>query len=192
MSSSRDHKEAKLRVADAATGDVREVIEEGVATQYESGQGAANWQYLPATKEVDLVLGTRRLGPSLPVRSDDRQGQESDHKRELCRYAMVKMDDKARVLYFEANGREPGRDPYFTHFYRINFDGTGFALLTPEDGNHQVALRRTEVFCRQLLEAGRSARAVLRDMTGKLVADLEKADVRASRPPAGNRRHRSP
>ena len=49
VSSSRDHKSAKLRIADTETGDVRDVFEERVATQYESGQGETNWRYLPAT-----------------------------------------------------------------------------------------------------------------------------------------------
>ncbi|MEK7854541.1 MAG: DPP IV N-terminal domain-containing protein, partial [Acidobacteriota bacterium] len=52
VSSSRDHKEAKFRIADAATGDIREVFEEKVATQYESGQGEINWRYFPATNEA--------------------------------------------------------------------------------------------------------------------------------------------
>jgi len=51
VSSSRDHKSAKLRIADAATGSVKEVFEEKVATQYESGQGMINWHYLAASNE---------------------------------------------------------------------------------------------------------------------------------------------
>ena len=51
VSSTRDHKQAKLRIANADTGDVRDVYTETVPTQYESGQGAANWHYLPATNE---------------------------------------------------------------------------------------------------------------------------------------------
>ncbi|MDQ2795237.1 MAG: DPP IV N-terminal domain-containing protein, partial [Bacteroidota bacterium] len=43
VSTSRDHKEEKVRVADAATGAVRDVFTETVATQFESGQGAINW-----------------------------------------------------------------------------------------------------------------------------------------------------
>lgn len=42
VSSSRDHKEAKLRIADAATGEIRDVHEEKTATQFESGQGTIN------------------------------------------------------------------------------------------------------------------------------------------------------
>ncbi|RYY14442.1 MAG: S9 family peptidase, partial [Cytophagaceae bacterium] len=44
VSTSRDHKQEKVRVADAATGAVREVFEETVPTQYESGQHAINWR----------------------------------------------------------------------------------------------------------------------------------------------------
>ena len=41
----------EFRVADAATGEVKEIYEEKVATQYESGQGAVNWRFLPGTNE---------------------------------------------------------------------------------------------------------------------------------------------
>ena len=32
----------------------------------------------------------------------------------------------------------PGKDPYFTHYYRINFDGTGLTALTDANANHTV------------------------------------------------------
>ena len=31
-----------------------------------------------------------------------------------------------------------GKDPYFVHYYRVNFDGTGLTALTDADGNHSV------------------------------------------------------
>jgi dipeptidyl aminopeptidase/acylaminoacyl peptidase len=39
VSTSRDHKDEKFRIADAATGAVREVFEEKVGTQYRVGAG---------------------------------------------------------------------------------------------------------------------------------------------------------
>jgi len=51
VSTSRGHKQETFRVADAATGVVRDVIQERVATQYESGQGAANWRTLAGSNE---------------------------------------------------------------------------------------------------------------------------------------------
>ncbi|MEO8174462.1 MAG: DPP IV N-terminal domain-containing protein, partial [Sediminibacterium sp.] len=52
VSSSRDHKQAKLRIADATTGAVREVFEETSPTYFESGRGGINWRYLPNTNEI--------------------------------------------------------------------------------------------------------------------------------------------
>jgi dipeptidyl-peptidase-4 len=52
VSTNRDHRQEKFRIADAATGAVREVFEETVPTQYESGRGAINWRYLPQSGEV--------------------------------------------------------------------------------------------------------------------------------------------
>ena len=49
---------------------------------------------------------------------------------------VLRVDEKARTIYFVGAGKEPGRDPYFRHFYRINLDGSGAKLLTPEDGDH--------------------------------------------------------
>ena len=44
VSTSRDHKQETLRVAGVADGAVRDIMEERSATQYESGQGMANWR----------------------------------------------------------------------------------------------------------------------------------------------------
>src|SRR5262245_18092619 len=51
LSTSRDHKKESLRIADAATGVIREVFEESVPTFFESGNGRINWKYLPASNE---------------------------------------------------------------------------------------------------------------------------------------------
>ena len=38
----------------------------------------------------------------------------------------------------------PGKDPYFIHYYRINFDGTGLTPLTDGDAqSHRRRSRRT-------------------------------------------------
>ncbi len=45
------------------------------------GRARANWRFLPASNEVDLVLRARRLGAAVPLRSADRQAEEPDHDR---------------------------------------------------------------------------------------------------------------
>lgn len=49
-----------------------------------------------------------------------------------------KVDEQNRQIYFSANGMNKGEDPYYIHYYRINFDGTGLTALTPEKANHEV------------------------------------------------------
>ena len=48
------------------------------------------------------------------------------------------VDTAARRIWFVANGRDAGQDPYFLKYHRINFDGTGLVSYTPEDGTHTV------------------------------------------------------
>ncbi|MCU1238938.1 MAG: peptidase dipeptidylpeptidase domain protein [Candidatus Solibacter sp.] len=57
-----------------------------------------------------------------------------------------RVDDDARQIYFEAGGMVPGQDPYFTQYYRINFDGTGLTRFTGADGNHSVAFSANKKF----------------------------------------------
>jgi dipeptidyl aminopeptidase/acylaminoacyl peptidase len=50
----------------------------------------------------------------------------------------LKVDAEKRQIYFQASGMYPGKDPYFIHYYRINFDGTDLTAFTEADGNHAV------------------------------------------------------
>lgn len=51
LSTSRDHKQEWLRIADISSGEVHTVLEESVPTFFESGNGAINWRYLPDSGE---------------------------------------------------------------------------------------------------------------------------------------------
>jgi dipeptidyl aminopeptidase/acylaminoacyl peptidase len=53
--------------------------------------------------------------------------------------SVVQVDEDKRQIWFSASGMYPGKDPYFVHYYRINFDGTGLTALTTADANHTVS-----------------------------------------------------
>jgi dipeptidyl-peptidase-4 len=54
---------------------------------------------------------------------------------------ILAVNEETRTLYYMANGREPGQDPYFAHCYSIHLDGKGEQVsLTPEDGTHSVQI----------------------------------------------------
>jgi dipeptidyl aminopeptidase/acylaminoacyl peptidase len=178
VSSSRDHKHEQLRIADAGTGAVRDVLDETVPTFYESGNGRVNWRVLFGSNEV--VWFSER----------DDWGQLYLHDLETGRLKnqittgegnvtqLLGVDEKNRMLYFLGVGREKGRDPYFSHFYRIGFDGKNLALLTPEDANHEITLSPSgRFFSDSYSRPDVPPVAVLRDADGKTILPLEKADI---------------
>jgi dipeptidyl-peptidase-4 len=178
VSTSRDHKQARLREADAASGAVREITEEAVETQFESGDGKSNWKALYGTNEFlwyseksgygHLYLGDWKTGK---IKSGITTGDW------LVRQ-VVRVDEKARVIYFLGAGREKGRDPYFTHFYKVAFDGKDLALLTPENANHEITMSPSgHYFTDSYSTPDTPPVAVLRDADGKLISTLEKADI---------------
>ena len=178
VSTSRDHKVEKMRIADAATGEVKEVFEEKVNTQYESGQGIINWHYLAASNEILWYSERDDWGHLYLYDANTGQLKSQVTAGKFVVTQLLKVDERNRVLFFEAKGREEGRDPYFTHFYRISFDGKNLKLLTPEHGNHQVELSADgKYFTDSYSKPDVPPVAVLRDMNGKLISTLEKADV---------------
>lgn len=178
VSSSRDHKSAKFRIANVATGDIRDVFEEKVTTQYESGQGAENWKYLPATNEAIWYSERSDWGHLYLYDLATGQVKNQITSGNWVVTRIVNFDEKARTIIFEANGREQGRDPYFSHLYRVDLDGKNLALLTPENANHQVTLSPdAKYFVDNYSTMDRPGASVLRDITGKQIAELEKTDI---------------
>ncbi len=178
VSTSRDHKREQLRVADAATGKLREVLEESVATYYESGNGRTNWRYLPASSEVIWFSERDNWGHLYlyDLQTGKLKNQITTGEGNVTQ--LLRVDERNRTLYFLGVGREKGRDPYFVHFYRAGFDGKNLALLTPEDGNHDITLSPSgKYFVDSYSKPDVAPMAVLRDATDKLLANIEKADI---------------
>ncbi len=182
VSVSRDHRTAWLRIADAATGAVRDVIQERVATFYESASGwaqdAVNWRYLPASHEVIWFSQRDDWGHLYLYDARTRAPREQDHHRQLERHLAAQVDRKRRVLYFLGAGREPGSNPYFCYLYRVDFDGRHLRLLTPERANHAVSMAPSgRYFVDSYSTPDTPPVTVLRDSSGRLLRTLERADV---------------
>ncbi len=178
VSTSRDHKVEKVRTADATTGDVKEVFTEKVATQYESGQGTINNRFLHKTNEIIWYSERDDWGHLYMYDATTGKLKYQITKGAWVVTQLLKVDEANKVLYFMANGREPGRDPYYAHFYSINFDGSNLKLLTPEDGNHNITFSPdVKYFTDNYSQPHIPPVSVLRDTKGKLIAELEKTDI---------------
>jgi len=179
VSTSRDHKEEHLQIADAATGAVHEVLHEKVSTFFESGNGRINWHYLPSTNEAIWFSEGDNWGQLyLYDLSGVNKLKNQITSGEGNVTQIVKVDEQARVVYFLGVGKEKGRDPYFIHFYSVGFDGRNQKLLTPDDGNHGVSLSPSgKYFVDTYSKPDVPPAIALRDIDGKLVTPLEKADI---------------
>lgn len=91
--------------------------------------------------------------------------------------AIRRVDTGARQLYFMALGREGG-NPYHPKLYRVNFDGTGLTLLTPEAGYHTIrAVPRAPFFIDTYSQTDTPPVTVLRSSDGAIVLELARGDA---------------
>ncbi|HEU5396118.1 MAG TPA: DPP IV N-terminal domain-containing protein [Verrucomicrobiae bacterium] len=89
------------------------------------------------------------------------------------------IDEQRRQIWFRAGGMNAGEDPYFIHYYRINFDGTGLVSLTDGDGNHRAQFSPDRTYLIDTWsQVDRAPVHVLRRTSdGKELCPLETADI---------------
>lgn len=181
VSTDRGHKSATLRIADAATGAVRDVFLETVKTQFESGiGGVVNWRYLPESGEFIWWTQKSDWGHlylhELATGKQKHAITEGDwNVREV-----LHLDTASRTVWFYGQGREAGRDPYLKHLYRASLDGGQVQLLTPEDADHRVSISEDgEFFVDTHSSTTQPPVTLLRRMRdGALVQELARGDTR--------------
>ncbi len=177
VSTSRDHKIEKFRIADASTGEVREIFTEEVSTQFESGQGTINWRYLAKTNEIIWYSERDNWGHLYLYDATTGKLKNQITKGDWVVTSLVKVDEKNRQIYFLAGGKEPG-NPYFSHLYKVDFDGQKLTSLTPEEGHHQVSFSPSEnYFVDTYSQPNVPPVMVLRNLDGKLITNLEQTDI---------------
>ncbi len=88
-------------------------------------------------------------------------------------------DSTKEWIYFEATGREKGRNVYYPHLYKVRLDGTGLTLLTGEDAYHDIRIQRDkEYFVDNFSRIDQPTRSVLRELkTGQVVMEISTADI---------------
>ena len=178
VSTSRDHKQEWMRLANPRTGEVKEVMGETTPKFFESGNGKVNWHYLSATNEL-LWFSERDNWGHLylyDITTGKIKNQITHGDWNVTQ--ILNVDEKARVLYFEAVGREDGVDPYFIQYYRVDFDARNLQLLTPERATHTITPSPDNRFFVDTYSTPTQPQvSVIRDRTGKVVADVAREDI---------------
>ena len=137
-----------------------------------------SWKFLPASNEV--IWFSERDNWGQLFLHDLQTGRE---KRQITTgdgnvTQLLRVDEKNRLLYFIAVGREKGRDPYFRHLYRIGMDGRNLQLLTPDDADHDVTMSPSgRFFVDSYSTPDVPPVTELRNADGRLVVTLERADI---------------
>ena len=142
----RGHQVLRLIDVDAATGKARTVIEETSKTfiDYRTASGSLSdsgrsYRY-DVTDGKEIIWMSERDGWAHLFLYDGVTGLLKNQitKGRFVVRAVDRVDDEKRQIWFSAGGMNPQQDPYFLHFYRINFDGSGLTALTEAEGNHAI------------------------------------------------------
>ncbi|HJX71933.1 MAG TPA: prolyl oligopeptidase family serine peptidase, partial [Bacteroidales bacterium] len=141
----RGHQAYQVVEIDALTGGVRIIIDERSKTfiDYSSKR-----YRLDVNDGQEIIWASERDGWNHLYLFDGKTGSI---KNQITQGVWVvrgveKVFEKERQIIFSGSGRNPGEDPYFIHYYRINFDGSGLTELTPEPLNHAATFSADYTF----------------------------------------------
>ena len=186
----RGHQVLRLIEVSAATGKPRTLIEETSKTfiDYRRLNGNRTDTGKIYRYDVDdgkeIVWASERDGWEHLYLYDGLTGQLKNQitKGDWVVRAVDRVDPEKRQIWFQASGMDKGKDPYFTQYFRVNFDGTGLTRFTDADGNHTVTFSPdgkyyVDAWSRVDLPTMSQLR---RTDDQKAVMDLEKGDASAA------------
>lgn len=178
----RGHQRLRVIEVDARSGTTRNIIDEKSDTFI--------WTVHTETLRLQLVNFLEKSEEILYVSEQDGWRQlylvevKAAKLRQITEGEWVvrgidQIDEDARQVWFSASGRNAGQDPYFLHYYRVNFDGSGLVELTEGNGNHSIEFSPDRKF---IIDTYSRADAppvneLRRVSDGKLVCKLEESDI---------------
>jgi hypothetical protein len=138
----RGHQRLRVIEVDAHTGATRNIIDEKTGTFiWTAHTENLDLQYVNWLEKSDeMVYASERDGWRHLYLIDTAAGAVKNQitKGEYVVRGIDRIDEEHRQIWFHASGRDPDQDPYFVHYYRVNFDGSGLMALTEANGNHQI------------------------------------------------------
>ena len=177
ISSSRDHKIANLKIADAKTGNISSVFKETVDTYYESGLGSENWKVLFDSNEFIWYSEKDNWGHIYLYDLETKELKNRITKGDWLVRKLLHIDENKRELFFTAGGKEEG-NPYHVYLYKVNFDGTELTCLTPEKGSHKINPSPDwNYFVTTYSSTMNPPVSVLKNRDGNIIHELSKSDL---------------
>jgi Prolyl oligopeptidase family/Dipeptidyl peptidase IV (DPP IV) N-terminal region len=178
----RGHQRLRVIEVDSHTGKARNLIDEQSKTFIWTAH-AENLNLRPVNwldKSDEILYVSERDGWRHLYLVDTREGNTNQiTKGEWVIRGIDRIDEENRQVFFRAGGMNLDQDPYFLHYYRVNFDGTGLIALTEGNGSHSVQFspdRKYLIDTHSRVDSP-PVHALRRVADGKLVCKLEEADI---------------
>ena len=173
----RGHQIYQVIKVDAVTGESKVIINETSPTFIDYSGKKIRYD---AEESNEIIWASEKDGWNHLYLYDSGKGEVKNQitSGKWVVRDLVYVDEKNRQIVFQASGMEKG-DPYFIHYYRINFDGTGMQRLTEGEGTHDVSFSPDRKF---LVDTWSTVEtppvSVLRSATdGSQLMVIEKADI---------------
>jgi dipeptidyl aminopeptidase/acylaminoacyl peptidase len=183
----RGHQNFRVIEVDGTTGAARALIDEHSDTFIHYNRATGNLTDAGRTYRRDLKDGaeiiwmSERDGWAHLYLYDGTTGRVKNQitSGQWVVRSVVNVDEAARQITFMAGGIVPGQDPYFSQYYRVNFDGSGLTPLTSENGTHAGSFSPdNKYFVDTWSRVDMAPVSQLRNAAdGKVVLELEKGDL---------------
>lgn len=142
----RGHQVYRVIEVDAASGVARAVISEEVSTFFNyrtirpNSRDSGKKFRFDVDDGREVIWMSERDGWNHLYLYDGVTGKVKNQitKGEWVVRAVDSVDVAARQIWFQAGGMHPDQDPYFVHYYRIDFDGSDLVAYTEANGDHRV------------------------------------------------------
>lgn len=174
----RGHQLYQVIEVNASTGKTRPIIEEKSETFIDySGK---HYRFdVDGTNEI--IWASERDGWNHLYLFNAELGQIKNQitKGEWVIRGVEQVDTINRKIIFRASGMNKGEDPYFIHYYSMNFDGSDLKDLTPERMNHQACFSEDKSYFVDTYSTPTDAPVTVlrKSENGEVLSILETADI---------------
>ncbi|HWH52183.1 MAG TPA: prolyl oligopeptidase family serine peptidase, partial [Gemmatimonadaceae bacterium] len=185
----RGHQEYRVIEVDGTTGAPRVVISEDPETFFNYRPSSDNITDAGKKFRYDVADGreviwmSERDGWNHLYLYDGATGRVKNQitKGDWVVRNVEHVDEAKRQIYFTAGGMNAGEDPYFLHYYRIDFDGTHLVSYTPENGSHSATWSPDSTFYFDIWSRVDAAPTLVlrRAADQKSVMEVEHGDISA-------------
>ncbi len=176
----RGEKALLLLRTDPKSGKTEEIRKEQGRTYIEANLDYASSPNVKILKRGDVVWFSEKDGfGHLYLYGNDGKLKSAITSGDWVVRELLFVDENRSQVYFTAGGREPDRDPYYRHLYRVNLDGSDLQLLTPEDADHNIRADPSRTaFIDTYSRVDEPPVTVIRDLSGNITLNLENADIK--------------